>query len=318
MTILRSSLAVLIVLPLAGCSLKNLKEPEYIDLNQPAFVEVDGEQREVEEWQAPIQNLKVHYLPYVNGASTNKATLSSLALFGAGVSVIGAATHSGSEVYKASAAIIATAFGFEEWGNFKQQRKVYQGAVDYLLCAENTSLRIMANDDRSAFATRTSELAQRRTEILEAYTHANVVAELRHQNQTVSPTQQRAAFFEGAGGARFEPTIRDVSSVNLTAQNETDDLQQALVIVRNHPARLRRDVINLQSNVSDAIANSAFDTQKAVASIISKKAPESSSSPAGAALMGGNSDALANAHAIIDANNEYEQCLAKTVQPASK
>ncbi|WP_271105840.1 hypothetical protein [Pseudomonas tohonis] len=308
--------AIVLLIPLAGCSVKNLKAPDYVDLTQPVPDPTNAVRPYEHSALWPIINLKRHYIPYRNGANTNKATLDSVALGGAGVAAIGAATQSKSEVYKASAAIIATAFGLEEWGNFKQQSKLYEGAINYLECAESSS-RVILNMEDIDFQTTLSAIAARKSSLSKAYDNANIERVLTASKQAIPPAVKTGSLFTSASGTSFQPTDRDVALMNAISAAESDDILNARKIVLEHPLRISDDVIKLQTETSQAVAASSFDTQKAVGKIVPKKAEGSSGVLEGASQFVGSSDeTLTKAHLIIDAYNKYEMCSTKITQLA--
>ena len=310
--------AVALLLPLTGCSVKNLKAPDYVDLSKPV-VDPTKKTSYANEHLWPILNLKRHYIPYRNGANTNKATLDSAALGGAGVAAIGAATQSKSEIYKASAAIIATALGLQEWGNFKQQSKLYEGAINYLECAESSS-KVILSYKISDFTSALLNIKNNKNKISAAYDRATQVRALELARQGVPSDLKTQATFTPLAGEGFEPNIRDLTLYNALADAESEDISNAKKILLNHPLRISTDVEQLQTEISQAVEGSAFDTQKAVGTIVPKKAGDGSTGLAESAapFYGSQVDVLADAHLIIDAYNKYEKCSTKITQPAPK
>ncbi|MCO7568460.1 hypothetical protein NJH78_00585 [Pseudomonas chlororaphis] len=312
--------AIALLIPLAGCSVKNLKAPDYVDLSKPVLADPTQENSsyaDVRLW--PVLNLKRHYIPYRNGANTNKATLDSAALGGAGVAAIGAATQSKSEVYKASAAIIATALGLQEWGNFKQQSKLYEGAINYLECAESSS-KVIILYGATDFTSALDNITAKKNEMSAAYDRATQVRALELIEQDVPPDLKTHATFTPRIGEGFEPDIRDLTLYNALADAESEDILNAKKIVLNHPLRISTDVEQLQTEISQAVEGSAFDTQKSVGTIVPKKAVGGATSLAESAapFYGSQVDALTAAHLVIDAYNKYEKCSTKITQPALK
>lgn len=311
--------AIALLLFLTGCSVKNLKAPDYVDLSKPVLADPTQENSlYADERLWPVLNLKRHYIPYRNGANTNKATLDSVALGGAGVAAIGAATHSKSEVYKASAAIIATSLGLQEWGSFKQQSKLYEGAINYLECAESSS-KVIFRYGTADFTSALSNITARKNEMSAAYDRATQVRVLKSLEQVVSSELKEQAKFTPRTGEGFEPNIRDLTLYNALANAESEDISNAMKIALNHPLRISTDVELLQTEISQAVEGSAFDTQKAVGTIVPKKAGGATSLAESAApFYGSQVDVLSAAHLVIDANNKYEKCSTKIMQPAPK
>jgi len=307
---------IALLLSLTGCSVKNLKAPDYVDLSRPV-ADPTQERLYADSRLWPILNLKRHYIPYRNGANTNKATLDSVALGGAGVAAIGAATHSKSEVYKASAAIIATALGLQGWGNFKQQSKLYEGAINYLECAESSSKVILAHSAPD-FISALNEIANKKNAMSTAYDKATQARALELVGQVVPSDLKTKATFTTRAGEELEPNIRDLTLYNALADAESEDISNAKNIVMNHPLRISTDVEQLQTEISQAVEGSAFDTQKAVSTIVPKRADGGSTSLANstAQFYGTQVDALTAAHLVIDAYNKYEKCSTKITQPA--
>ncbi|WP_236207217.1 hypothetical protein [Pseudomonas tohonis] len=310
--------AIVLLFPIAGCSVKNLKAPDYVDLSKPVHADpTHANSPYSDERLWPILNLKRHYIPYRNGANTNKATLDSAALGGAGVAAIGAATQSKSEVYKASAAIIATALGLQEWGNFKQQSKLYEGAINYLECAESSSKVILfyGNTD---FTSALGNITSKKNEMSTAYDRTSQVRALELTQQEVPSELKAQAQFTPLAGESFEPNIRDLTLFNAIADAESEDISNAKKIALNHPLRISTDVEQLQTEISQAVEGSAFDTKKAVGTIVPKKAGAGSTNLTEQAVpfYGSQVGALTAAHLVIDAYNKYEKCSTKITQPA--
>ncbi|NNJ15221.1 hypothetical protein CSV86_008185 [Pseudomonas putida CSV86] len=302
MSVIRTLVIVLVGLSLTACSFRNLKEPDYMDPT-PAFNE-KGEPLDKPQPSYAIDLLKKHYLPYINGAATNRSTLSALALFGAATAAVGAATHSGSDLYKSSAAIIATAFGLEEWGNYKEQRKIYKDAVDYLSCAQRTSQVILAYAPKGEavqglISRKTALAGEQETLVADFTTNRAFIQRLPKKNRPQEPS----------------PKLMMMAMHQMQA--EQADIEEALKLASKHKQRVLGDVVKLQSNVSDAITKSSFDTRKAVEALVRKQASESTDTTSEQLMPGNDMTALAAAHAVIDAHNEYATCWASTVQPAT-
>ncbi|NVZ24660.1 hypothetical protein HX881_03795 [Pseudomonas gingeri] len=264
---------------------------------------------------APISNMLHAYIPYRDGAATNKATLSSVALGGAGVAAIGLATDSHTDLYKSSAAIIATAFGLESWGNFKGQFNIYNGAVSYLACVKTYTLTIVDNSDVSEFQRAVNQLRSSSGNISSAYGVGVGNAAVESMGDVPEKSLVDASKYSlPDGSGSVIPTLKQAVSANALAEAEVADIVKAGEIVAHHKNRVLADMTDLQERVSKAISDSSFDTKKSVIEIAPKlSVPSSLGSGDAQSLINSQevSSTLGKAHAIIDAYNSYQLCSTK-------
>lgn len=294
-----------------GCSTKNLKEPNYVNIFKPVEKkDIDGKSYE-DPRLAPISNLQNAYASYRDGAATNKATLSAVALGGAGVAAIGLATNSHSDLYKSSAAIIATAFGLESWGNFKGQFTVYDGALSYLSCVKTHTKTIIENSNSANFLTTIKEIRSNENKVSAAYSNGVTSAAVKGLGGTPTPKLvNNSEYTLPDGSMSIIPTMKQAIRVSAVADAEVQDITEARKIVTTHRARVETDMRKLQDNVTQAISTSSFDTPKAVAIIAPKLSKPSGTGGETEELLNSNQTiaSLEQAHAIIDAYNSYQLC----------
>lgn len=275
-----------------GCSYKNLREPDPIS-----------------PWKTsgPVEPLKLlseHYSAYQIGAAKNHSVLGQAAIAGAGVSVIGAAAKSHSRVYKSSAAIIATALGFDFWGNFAEQRQIYSDARTQLDCAiphvefieqqkssvKGKLLTIQTNRSKNIAAIEAGFASAPAG----THTFAATIASDTSRTRDVSPMWL----------ARAEIATDDAISDISRAEDISNSLRQRVLL----------DVGNLQKKVEQQIADRSFKTEETI-KIITKprsgdKAPGDTEDANFVLLDASDNATLHQARQIINAFNEYEKCIA--------
>lgn len=281
-----------LTLLIQGCSYKNLREPDPIlawDSNGPV---------------EPLQKLSRHYSDYQIGAAKNHSVLGQIAIAGAGVSVIGAAAKSNSRVYKSSAAIIATALGFDFWGNFSEQRQIYSDARTQLDCA----------------IPYIEFIHQQRNEVQGKLQAAK-------SNRAKNIATIEAGLASLAGGAHiFSAPIasdtsrkKDVSPLWLArAEIATDDaisdISRAEDITKFLRQRVLLDVDKLQQKVEQQIADRSFKTEETIKIITTPRSGNKGQGDEEEAnlvlLTADDNQALRQARQIINAFNEYEKCIA--------